>query len=101
MLYQYVRKRVNNLCRITDSFRQEQFMGKYLNALSTAEFIINLLAIPNNLIIEFLIFQINEALSKVIRVQLYLIAHQIYNPLDNGFEVRGIFLDIPKVIHKA
>ena len=53
------------------------------------------------MIIEFLIFQINEALSKVIRVQLYLIAHQIYNPLDNGFEVRGIFLDIPKVIHKA
>ena len=37
----------------------------------------------------------------MIRVQLYLIAHQIYNPLDNGFEVCGIFLDVPKVFHKV
>lgn len=37
----------------------------------------------------------------MIHIQLYLITHQIYNSLNNGFEVHGVFLDIPNVFHEG
>ena len=33
--------------------------------------------------------------------QLLSITHKIYKSFDNGFEVRGVFLDISKALDKA
>ena len=33
--------------------------------------------------------------------QLLSITHDIYQSFDNGFEVRGVFLDISKAFHKV
>ena len=45
---------------------------------------------------------INQVLSKVIYIyQLLSIRHETYQSFDNGFEVRGIFLDIPKPFDKV